>query len=52
MLACFALGQRADSGKQVAICPLIVTGHRFQDFTVGHGNTLQIAGEMWQPTNE
>ena len=44
LLGGLALRQRAHGSKQVAIGPLIVTGHRFQYFAVGHNNTFHAAG--------
>ena len=46
LLGGFAFGQRAHGGKQVAISPLIVTGHRFQYFAVGHSNAFHTVGEI------
>ena len=46
LLGNFVFWQRAHSGEQVAIGPLIVTGHRFQNFAIGHGNTFYTPGEM------
>jgi len=46
LLGDFTFGQREHGGEQVAIGPLIVTGHRFQNFAVGHSNTFHTVEEM------